>query len=176
MGCSYSSSSGYNNGHGCPYLGYGSGGCQTWRYSERVCYNGDGTFPATSTSACLDNYPLFAINTWSGSPMSGLMGYAPTCEGQPDCTAFVEELYQQSLITAPQLGFNLGQTSFWLKNMTASAFIGGYDSTYINGQISWVETYSNWYWAPVATTMTYGGTSVDSTHYPSSSQLANGNY
>lgn len=131
MGCSYNPYEGVNDGHGCPYMGYGSGGSQTTRYADRVCFAGSGTFPATNVQGCLDDYPVLAIDTWSGSPMGGLMGYAPTCDGQPSCTPFVQELAHQNHISHPVIGFNLGQSSHWLKSMTASAMIGGVDRAYI---------------------------------------------
>lgn len=83
----------------------------------------------------------------------------------------------QGTIPEPIISFNLGQTSFWLDNMTASLEIGGYDESFISGDIQYVDGYSNNYWAPIANGLYYGGRVIDTVRSnPPVSEIWEGNY
>lgn len=106
------------------------------------------------------------------------MGVTPSCGGlAPECTPYVKELYNQGAISEPIISFNLGQDSLWLKSMEASIEIGGYDESYVSGDIHYVTGYTSGYWAPVGNGMYYDGKVIDPiSAMPSSTDLANGNY
>lgn len=131
---------------------------------------------ATSTSECVTDYPVFAIESGTGI-QGGILGLTPSCGGlAPDCTPYVQSLYNQGTISEPIISFNLGQTSMWLDNMTASLMIGGTDSTYISGSMHYLKGYTTDYWAPQANGMYYDGNIVDAITTPTSEELSQGTY
>lgn len=61
--------------------------------------------------------------------------------------------------------------------MTASMEIGGMDSNYLGGEVTYLNTYSDWYWGPVANTIYYNNQLMDSNSpTPDAANLASGNY
>lgn len=146
--------------------------------SDKVCFNGElgSEIFATSTSVCADNYPVFAIESGSGIN-GGIIGLTPACGGlAPDCTPYVQTLYNQGTIPEPIISFNLGQDSQWLDNMTASLMIGGIDNTYVSGDIHYLKSETSDYWAPVGNGMKYDGTWIDDLTTPTSTELSSGTY
>jgi len=105
------------------------------------------------------------------------MGVTPACGGlAPDCTPYVQSLYNQGTIPEPIISFNMGQTSYWLKNMTASIEIGGIDNSFVSGDIHYMKGYTTSYWAPIANGMYYDGNIVDDVTTPTQSELDQGTY
>lgn len=61
--------------------------------------------------------------------------------------------------------------------MTASVDMGGYDESYVNGEIHYLDGYTSNYWAPVANGMYYDGVTIDPiTSMPPEANLTSGNY
>lgn len=64
-----------------------------------------------------------------------------------------------------------------MKEIPSSVEIGGYNSEYIDGDIQYLETYSDNFWAPVANGMYYDGIVVDPIRAtPSKEMLSIGEY
>lgn len=61
--------------------------------------------------------------------------------------------------------------------MTASVDIGGYNEDYISGEIHYIESYSDNYWAPVGNGIFYDGVVVDTVEaVPSKEDIMYGDY
>lgn len=75
---------------------------------------------ATSTSQCIDEFPVFSIDQAKGLFNGGIIGLTPTCQGTDLCMPYVQGLFEQGTIPEPVISFNMGQKSFWLQNMSAS--------------------------------------------------------
>lgn len=88
------------------------------------------------------------------------------------------ELYHEAEIKEAVIAFNLGENSPWngLNNMESNVEIGGYNMSWVDGEMQWMDAYDDAWWAPQANGMYYNGMAVDTIESFTSEQIASGKY